>query len=190
MIKWKQKSFCDMASGVEPACPLKMRTISTNMMNQSKLIAIVMTGLGFGCFAVPAPEQSGFLLAIGLCFAVIGITHRLRTLKTREFHRLLILGSALLITSIPILAMADGAVSSLDQLKTALGNGIGLLMLVIIPVGVAMIIRGIIMDKSHGEWKMEIVKGLVLVAAPAIMSLLFKVFMGTDSGVTPAFGSF
>jgi hypothetical protein len=159
-------------------------------MNQTRLTAIVVTGLCLGCIAIPVAAQPGYWSAFGLSLSAIGICHWFRTVKTREFHRALILGSVLLVMTVPILAMASGAVSSLDDLRTALGNGIGLLMLVIIPVGVAMIIRGIIMDKSHGEWKMEIVKGLVLVAAPAIMALLYKVFMGEDSKVTPNFGSF
>lgn len=113
---------------------------------------------------------SGFLCAT---LVVTGLNW-LKNVDTRRFHRLLTLTGLLLIVSTRHTAMAQAL--DMAGLKTALSNGLGMIMWFGILAGVIMIIRGILMDRSNGDWKWEILKGCALAGAPTIINVLYTIF--------------
>lgn len=126
---------------------------------------------------------------------VFGMAMALRCIETveiRAFRRWLILAATGLALGGPTSAMAQDIPNGVNQagglqaIQEKLAQGLGLIMLITIPVGVVMIIRGVIMDKANGEWKWEILKGLVLAGAPMIMNTAFGIFLN-QAGIAPTF---
>jgi hypothetical protein len=64
------------------------------------------------------------------------------------------------------------------QLLTAIGTGLGIAILVGSLICVALVWRGLTMDRSNGEWKMEIVKGFLFLATPAVVGVMFYKLYG------------
>jgi hypothetical protein len=86
----------------------------------------------------------------------------------------------------PFLAQSTGLnVQGGQTLLLALGTGLGIAMLVGALICVALVWRGLTMDRSNGEWKMEIVKGFLFLAAPAIVNALFYMLYGQS--IKPTF---
>ena len=52
-------------------------------------------------------------------------------------------------------------------------------MLIAVPTGVIMIIKAVLQHQSgDSTWKMEILKGLIMMGAPVIINALFTLFLG------------
>ncbi len=111
------------------------------------------------------------------------LAHLRRASSGRALAKWAAVGMAYLLSELPAAAAGAAGQGGIAALRTQLAQGQGLIMLIVIPVGIVMIIRGIIMDKSNGEWKWELIKGLGLVASPLIMNTAFSFFMGGDAGI-------
>jgi hypothetical protein len=87
---------------------------------------------------------------------------------------------------VPILAQSSGLnVTSSSALLLAIGAGLGVAILVGALVCVGLVWRGLTMDRSNGEWKMEILKGFLFLATPAIVGLMFYKLYGQQ--LVPSF---
>ncbi len=95
----------------------------------------------------------------------------------------------LLAAAAPSLAEAQNGngTGGMADIKTHLGQAIGLIMWIAVPTGIVMIIKAIFEARAGGEWKQEIVKGLVMMGAPLIINVLFQFFFGAGNEVTVAF---
>jgi hypothetical protein len=69
-------------------------------------------------------------------------------------------------------------VTSGSTLLTALGTGLGIAILVGGLICVGLVWRGLTMDRSNGEWKMEILKGFLFLVTPAIVTAMFYKLYG------------
>jgi hypothetical protein len=78
---------------------------------------------------------------------------------------------------VPILAQASN-ITSISQFQQLAGHALGLSVSIGALVALYLIWRGLQMDRSSGEWKNEILKGVMWFAAPAIVNVLFNLFFG------------
>lgn len=89
-------------------------------------------------------------------------------------------------TLMPILAQSSGLnVQNSSGLLTAIGTGLGVAILVGSLICVGLVWRGLTMDRSNGEWKMEILKGFLFLVTPAIVGLMFYKLYGQS--LVPSF---
>jgi hypothetical protein len=81
-------------------------------------------------------------------------------------------------TLMPILAQSSGLnVTNSSTLLTAIGTGLGVAILVGALICIGLVWRGLTMDRSNGEWKMEILKGFLFLLVPAIVAaMLYKLY--------------
>lgn len=82
----------------------------------------------------------------------------------------------------PILAQSN--ITSISDLLTLIGHALGLGVSIAALVAIYLIWRGLQMDRSSGEWKMEILKGIMVFAAPAVVNVLFNLFFGQSFQIT------
>lgn len=81
-------------------------------------------------------------------------------------------------TVVPILAQSSGLnVTNTSTLLTAIGTGLGVAIVCGGLICIGLVWRGLTMDRSNGEWKMEILKGFLFLLAPAIVAaMLYKLY--------------
>jgi hypothetical protein len=139
------------------------------------LSAWAICGIEASCYVAGFVALGGVLVA-GLKW--------LKNVESRNFYRRLTLAMTLVCVSSESTAMAQ--MGTPGNLVTALDGALGLLMLLAMPTGIVMIIRGIMMDRHDGAWKLEILKGIALAAAPVIMNVIFNAF-GFNQQLLPVF---
>ena len=74
-----------------------------------------------------------------------------------------------------MLAQASN-ITSISQLLQLFGHALGVGVVIGGVVCAYLIWRGLQMDRASGEWKMEILKGIMWFAAPAVVNVLFNLF--------------
>ena len=118
-----------------------------------------------------------FPAALAGFFGTVASLHWLARVETRRLHRLLSRAALLVMAGLPSIAMAAGGTTVMAGLQ----QGLGLIMLIAVPTGVIMIIKAVLQHQSgDSTWKMEILKGLIMMGAPVIINALFTLFMGSN----------
>jgi hypothetical protein len=143
------------------------------------LSARAIFGMEASCYVAGFVALGGVLVA-GLKW--------LKNVESRKFYRRLTLAVTLVGVSSQSTAVAQSTMGTPGNLLNALNGSLGLLMLLAMPTGIVMIIRGIMMDRHDGAWKWEILKGIALAAAPVIMNVIFNAF-GFNETLLPAFNA-
>ena len=116
-----------------------------------------------------------FPAALAGFFGTVASLHWLARVETRRLHRLLSRAALLVMAGLPSIAMAAGGTTVMAGLQ----QGLGLIMLIAVPTGVIMIIKAVLQHQSgDSTWKMEILKGLIMMGAPVIINALFTLFLG------------
>jgi hypothetical protein len=156
----------------------KMKTVGFGILI-AWLSAWAIFGMEAFCYAFC--YVTGF---VALCGGLAAGLTWLKNVDSRKFYRRLTLAVTLVCVSSQSTAMAQ--MGTPGNLVNALNGALGLLMLLAIPTGIVMIIRGIMMDRHDGAWKWEILKGIALAAAPVIMNVIFNAF-GFTQTLTPTF---
>ena len=114
---------------------------------------------------------------VGRLGAAAGL-HWLARVEIRRLHRLLSRAVLLVMAGLPSIASAQGAAGG-TTVMAGLQQGLGLIMLIAVPTGVIMIIKAVLQHQSgDSTWKMEILKGLIMMGAPVIINALFTLFLG------------
>ena len=109
-------------------------------------------------------------------FGTVASLHWLARVETRRLHRLLSRAAVLVLAGLPSIASAAGGGTTV---MAGLQQGLGLIMLIAVPTGVIMIIKAVLQHQSgDSTWKMEILKGLIMMGAPVIINALFTLFLG------------
>ena len=155
---------------------LEIKRVSCGAMSKTTIygvLALVTATIGAQAALNPATGvyATVALAAAGACWVV---ARYLRAVETRAFRKRLITLGALGASMSPAVAMAQ--VNDMAGLKQALGRGLGMLMWFALFAGCAMMLRGVMMDRSNGEWKWEILKGFFVAAVPTIMNVVFQFF--------------
>ena len=118
-----------------------------------------------------------FPAALAGFLGTVASLHWLARVETRRLHRLLSRAALLEMAGLPSIAMAAGGTTVMAGLQ----QGLGLIMLIAVPTGVIMIIKAVLQHQSgDSTWKMEILKGLIMMGAPVIINALFTLFMGSN----------
>jgi hypothetical protein len=116
-----------------------------------------------------------FPAALAGFLGTVASLHWLARVETRRLHRLLSRAALLVMAGLPSIAMAAGGTTVMAGLQ----QGLGLIMLIAVPTGVIMIIKAVLQHQSgDSTWKMEILKGLIMMGAPVIINALFTLFLG------------
>ena len=76
------------------------------------------------------------------------------------------------------LFFAQTNISSIGDLKTAVGFGVGVLMVIVYIYAVILIVQGLLAERGDGQWKYTLAKGIGLFLATGIANILFLKFFG------------
>lgn len=126
--------------------------------------------------ATHVEKTSWFPAALVAFLGAVASLHWLARVEVRRLYRLLSRAALLVMAGLPSVASAAGA-----TVLAGLQQGLGLIMLIAVPTGVIMIIKAVLQHQSgDSTWKMEILKGLIMMGAPVIINALFNLFMGNN----------
>lgn len=127
------------------------------------------------CAATHVEKTHWFPAALAGFLVTVASLHWLARVETRRLHRLLSRAAVLVLAGLPSIASAAGGAT----VTAGLQQGLGLIMLIAVPTGVIMIIKAVLQHQSgDSTWKMEILKGLIMMGAPVIINALFTLFLG------------
>ena len=74
------------------------------------------------------------------------------------------------------LFLAQSAVNSMADLKTAVGHGLGIVVILSYVYAVILIIMACIGERGDGSWKYSLAKGIGLFAATGVANILLAIF--------------
>ena len=80
-----------------------------------------------------------------------------------------------------------GVVNTMPDLKTALGSGLGIVMMLAYVYAVVMIIMSLIQERGDGSWKYALVRGIGIFGAVGICNILLSIFF-PGQNFAPNFG--
>jgi hypothetical protein len=75
------------------------------------------------------------------------------------------------------LFLAQSAVNSMADLKTAVGHGLGIVVILSYVYAVILIIMACIGERGDGSWKYALAKGIGLFAATGVANILLAIFV-------------
>jgi ABC-type spermidine/putrescine transport system permease subunit II len=117
------------------------------------------------------------LFVVGIGATLVVALHRwISGVDSRTFNRTVGRTLGVVAGLVPTLAQAQQQVQTMQQLRTAVGNALGIGVILAAVACVFFMWRGITMDRSSGEWKNEIVKGIAVFAVVGIVNILFNIF--------------
>jgi hypothetical protein len=67
-------------------------------------------------------------------------------------------------------------INTMQDLESAVGFGVGIVMILSYAYGVILIIQGLLSERGDGSWKYTLAKGIALFASTGIVNLLFAHF--------------
>jgi hypothetical protein len=67
-------------------------------------------------------------------------------------------------------------INTMQDLESAVGFGVGIIMILSYAYGVILIIQGLLSERGDGSWKYTIAKGIALFASTGVVNLLFGHF--------------
>jgi hypothetical protein len=67
-------------------------------------------------------------------------------------------------------------INTMADLKSAVGFGVGIVMILAYAYGVLLIIQGLLQERGDGQWKYTIAKGIALFSSTGICNILFAHF--------------
>ena len=79
------------------------------------------------------------------------------------------------------------SVNTMADLKTAVGKGLGIIVIIAYIYAVVMIIMSLIQERGDGSWKYSLAKGIALFGATGICNILIAIFFPGQS-IGPNFG--
>jgi hypothetical protein len=74
------------------------------------------------------------------------------------------------------LFLAQSAVNSMADLKTAVGHGLGIVVIISYVYAVIQIIMACIAERGDGSWKYSLARGIGLFAATGVANILLAIF--------------
>jgi hypothetical protein len=151
-------------------------------MLDKRNIPIGIVAAWTGYYAATHIEKTYWFPAALVAFlGTVASLHWLARVEIRRLHRLLSRAALLMIAGLPYIARAAGGGGT--TVLAGLQQGLGLIMLIAVPTGVIMIIKAVLQHQSgDSTWKMEILKGLIMMGAPVIINALFNLFFN-NAGV-------
>jgi hypothetical protein len=165
---------------------LKLR--KKEIMLDKRNVPIGLMAASVSYYATTQVERAFWLPAalVGFLGTVVALRW-LAGIETRALRRFYVRAVLIVTAGSPVAAMAAGA----GNLTTGLQQGLGLIMLIAVPTGVIMIIKAVLQHQSgDSTWKMEILKGLIMMGAPVIINGLFQLLVGQASPITVALPQF
>ena len=78
------------------------------------------------------------------------------------------------------------SVNTITDLKTAVGKGLGVIIILGYLYAVILIISSLIAERGDGSWKYALAKGIALFGAVGICNILFGIFFPGQS-IVPSF---
>jgi hypothetical protein len=85
------------------------------------------------------------------------------------------------------LFLAQSAVNNMQDLKTAVGHGLGIIVIISYVYAVILIIMACIGERGDGSWKYALAKGIGLFAATGVANILLAIFFPGQT-LTVSFG--
>jgi hypothetical protein len=72
--------------------------------------------------------------------------------------------------------LAQSAVNTMADLKTAVGHGLGIIVILSYVYAVILIIMACVQERGDGSWKYSLAKGIGLFAATGVANILLAIF--------------
>ena len=74
------------------------------------------------------------------------------------------------------LFLAQSAVNTMADLKTAVGHGLGIIVIISYVYAVILIIMACVQERGDGSWKYALARGIALFAATGVANILLAMF--------------
>ena len=83
--------------------------------------------------------------------------------------------------------LAQSAVNTMADLKTAVGHGLGIIVIISYVYAVILIIMACVQERGDGSWKYALARGIALFAATGVANILLAMFFPGQT-ITVNFG--